>query len=85
VWWKIGIGAFLLFAFFGGGELRTVFIALPIGLSILVGSIILWEKIFKIDPMESSSTIETIMFAIFGLTGLALAFWVVVSLDNIQF
>ena len=58
MWWKVGIGLFFLIVLIAGGELAQLFIGVPVGLLLVVGAGIIHEKMFKTNPMKSSSFIE---------------------------
>lgn len=79
MWWKVGIGLFLLMALIVGGDLAQIFIGVPIGVLLVVGAGIIHEKMFNIDPMKSSSFFETLTLGIMVLGAVLLAFWLTVN------
>ena len=79
MWWKIGFGFFLLMALIAGGDLAQIFIGVPVGLILIVGSAIIHEKIFKTDPMKNPSFLETLVFGVMILGAVLLAFWLIVN------
>ena len=79
MWWKAGIGLFLLMALIAGGDLAQIFIGVPVGLMLIVGSAIIHEKIFKTVPMKNSSFKETLTLGVMVLGAVLLAFWLNVN------
>lgn len=79
MWWKVGIGLFLLMVLIAGGDLAQIFIGLPIGLLLLNGAAIIHEKIFKTNPMKSSSILEILTLGVMVLGAALLAFWLSVN------
>lgn len=79
MWWKIGIGLFLLVALIDGGDLAQIFIGTPIGVLLVIGAAIIHEKIFKTDPMENSSFFETLTLGAMVFGAALLAFWLIIN------
>lgn len=75
MWWKVGIGFFLFLALISGGALAQIFIGVPVGVLLIIGAGIIHEKMFKTDPMKSSSFIETLIYGVMVLCAVLLAFW----------
>lgn len=79
MWWKIGIGLFLLMTLIAGGDLAVLFIGFPVGVLLIVGAGIIHEKMFKTDPMKNSSFFENLTFGIMVLAAVLLAFWLIAN------
>jgi len=80
MWWKIGIGLFLLMAFIAGGELGQIFIGAPLGVMLVVGAFIIHEKMFKPNPMKELSFFETLTLGVMVLGAVLLTFWLIMTL-----
>lgn len=79
MWWKVGIGLILLMALIAGGDLAQLFIGVPVGILLIYGSLIIHEKMFKIDPMKDASFFETLIGAVMVLGAVLLTFWLVIN------
>ncbi len=71
--WKVVSAILVLMIILVGGELRVLFVGVPIGLGLVVGLAVASEKIFKRSPQDSASGAELA----FILIGLALVLFIV--------
>ena len=75
MWWKVGIGLFLLMALIAGGDMAQLSIGVPVGLMLILGAVVIHEKIFKTNPMKKSSVFEDLTLGVMVLGAVLLAFW----------
>ena len=79
MWWKVGIGLFLLMALIAGGDMAQLFIGVPVGLMLILGAAFIHEKMFKTDPMKNYTFFETLTFGVMVLGAVLLTFWLVIN------
>lgn len=78
MWWKIGIGLFLLFALLEGGDAAQLFIGVPLGLMILFGAIALHEKLFE-GKKNNESILSLVFFGVMTVSAVLFSFWLTIN------